>query len=327
MKAIVYQKYGSPDVLELQEIQKPTPKENEVLVKVHASSVNDWDWGLLRGTPFVNRLLFGILKPRIKILGVDIAGLVEAVGRNVKQFQQGDEVFGDLCACGWGGFAEYVCARENALALKPASMTFEQAAAVPQAAVLALQGLRYKRQIQPGQKVLINGAGGGAGTFAVQIAKSFGAEVTGVDRTSKLDLMRSIGADHVIDYTQEDFTKNGQRYDLILDVAAYHSIFDYKRALSPRGIYVMVGGSMARIFQVMFLGPWFSMTGRKKMGILAHNPNKDLAFLKELFETGKVVPVIDRRYKLSEVPEALRYFGEGHAKGKIVITLEHNKTT
>jgi len=324
MKAIVYQKYGSPDVLELQEIQKPTPKNNEVLVKVHAASVNDWDWGLLRGTPFVNRLLFGLLKPKIKILGVDIAGRVEAVGRNVKQFQPGDEVFGDLCACGWGGFAEYVCARENALALKPASMTFEQAAAVPQAAVLALQGLRYKRQIQPGQKVLINGAGGGAGTFAVQIAKSFGAEVTGVDRTSKLDLMRSIGADHVIDYTQEDFTNNGQRYDLILDVAAYHSIFDYKRALSPRGIYVMVGGSMARIFQVMFLGPWISMTGNKKMGILAHNPNKDLAFLKELFETGKVVPVIDRRYKLSEVPEALRYFGEGHAKGKVVITLEHN---
>jgi len=206
-------------------------------------------------------------------------------------------------------------------------MTFEQAAAIPQAAVLALQGLSYKRQIQPGQKVLINGAGGGAGTFAVQIAKSFGAEVTGVDRTSKLDLMRSIGADHIIDYTQEDFTKNGQRYDLILDVAAYHSIFDYKRALSPRGIYVMIGGSMARIFQVMFLGSWFSMTGRKKMGILAHNPNKDLAFLKELFETGKVVPVIDRRYTLSEIPEALRYFGEGHAKGKVVITLEHNNKT
>ena len=327
MKAIVYHKYGSPDVLELKDVSKPTAKDNEVLVKVHASSVNDWDWGLLRGTPFVNRLLFGLLKPKIKILGVDIAGRVEAVGRNVKQFQPGDEVFGDLCGCGWGGFAEYVCARENALALKPASMTFEQAAAVPQAAVLALQGLRYKRQIKPGQKVLINGAGGGAGTFAVQIAKSFGAEVTGVDRTSKLDLMRSIGADHVIDYTQEDFTKNGQRYDLILDAASYHSIFDYKRALSPRGIYVMVGGSMARIFQVMFLGPWFSMISSKKMGILAHNPNKDLAFLKELFEAGKVVPVIDRRYTLSEVPEALRYFGEGHAKGKVVITLEHNNKT
>jgi len=320
MKAIVYTKYGPPDVLELKEVAKPTVKDNEVLIKVHAASVNDWDWGLLRGKPFVNRLIGGLLRPH-KILGCDIAGRVEGVGRNVKQFQPGDEVFGDLSGCGFGAFAEYVCARENALALKPASMTFEEAAAVPQAAVLALQGLR-KGQIQPGQKVLINGAGGGAGTFAVQIAKSLGAEVTGVDSTRKLDMMRSIGADHVIDYTQEDFTKNGQRYDLILDFAAYHSIFDYKRALSPKGIYVMVGGSTARIFQVMFLGPWISMTGSKKMGILMHKPNKDLAFMKELFEAGKVVPVIDRRYPLSEVPEALRYFGEGHAKGKVVITLE-----
>ncbi|MBA7603232.1 alcohol dehydrogenase [subsurface metagenome] len=325
MKAIVYTKYGSPDVLQLKEVEKPTPKDNEVLVKVHAASVNDWDWGLLRGKPFVNRLLFGLLKPKIKILGVDIAGRVEAVGRNVKQFQPGDEVFGDISGCGWGGFAEYVCASENALALKSASMTFEEAAAVPQAAVLALQGLRYKGQIQPGQKVLINGAGGGAGTFAVQIAKSFGAEVTGVDSMRKLDIMRSIGADQVIDYTQEDFTKNEQRYDLILDFAAHHSIFDYKRALSPKGIYVVVGGSMARVFQVIFLGPWISMTGSKKMSLLAHKPNKDLAFMKELFEAGKVVPVIDRRYPLSEVPEALRYFGKGHAKGKVVITLERSR--
>jgi NADPH:quinone reductase-like Zn-dependent oxidoreductase len=320
MKAIVYTKYGSPDVLELKEVEKPTPKDNEMLIKVHAASINDWDWGLLRGTPFVNRLLFGLLKPN-KILGGDIAGRVEAVGRNVKQFQPGDEVFGDLSGCGFGGFAEYVCARENALVLKPASMTFEEAAAVPQAAILALQGLRDKGQIQPGQRVLINGAGGGAGTFAVQIAKSFGAEVTGVDSTSKLDMMRSIGADRVIDYTQEDFTKNGQRYDLILDFAAHHSIFDYKRALSPKGIYVMVGGSNAQIFQGFLLGPLISMTGRKKMGILMHKPNKDLAFMKELFEAGKVVPVIDRRYPLSEVAEALRYFGEGHAKGKVVITV------
>ena len=328
MKAIVFTKYGSPDFLELKEVEKPTPKDNEVLVKVYAASINSWDWELLRGTPFVNRLLFGLLKPKkIKILGCDIAGRVEAVGKNVKQFQPGDEVFGDLSGCGWGGFAEYVCARDNALALKPTSMTFEQAAAVPQAALLALQGLRYKRQIQPGQKVLINGAGGGAGTFAVQIAKSFGAEVTGVDSTGKLDMMRSIGADQVIDYTQEDFTKNEQRYDLILDVAAYHSIFDYKRALSPKGIYVMVGGSSARIFQVMFLGPWISMTGSKKMGILMHKPNKGLAFMKELLEASKVVPVIDRRYPLSEVAEALRYFGEGHAKGKVVITVEHNNKT
>jgi len=327
MKAIVYERYGPPDVLELKEIEKPTPKDNEVLIKVHAASINSWDWELLRGKPFVNRLLFGLLKPKIKILGADIAGRVEAVGRNVKQFQPGNEVFGDLCECGWGGFAEYVCARENALALKPASMTFEEVAAVPQAAVMALQGLRDKGQIQPGQKVLINGAGGGVGTFAVQIAKSFEAEVTGVDSTRKLDMLRSIGADQVIDYTQEDFTKSGQRYDLILDVAAYHSIFDYKRALSPKGIYVMVGGSSARIFQTIFLGPLISMTGSKKLGILAHKPNKGLDFMKKLFEEGKVVPVIDRRYPLSEVPEALRHFGEGHAKGKLVINLEHNNKT
>ena len=326
MKAIVWTKYGSPDVLHLGEAEKPTPKDNEVLIKVHAASINSWDWELLRGKPFVNRLLFGLLKPKI-ILGCDIAGRVVAIGKNVKQLQPGDDVFGDISGCGWGGFAEYVCARDNALALKPASMTFEEVAAVPQAALLALQGLRDKGQIQPGQKVLINGAGGGAGTFAVQIAKSFGAEVTGVDSTRKLDMMRSIGADQVIDYTQEDFTKNGQRYDLILDVAAYHSIFDYKRALSPKGIYVMVGGSTARIFQVMFLGPWISMTGSKKMGILMHKPNKDLAFIKELLEAGKVVPVIDRRYPLSEVAEALRYFGKGHAKGKVVITVEHNNKT
>ncbi|MGB2762782.1 MAG: NAD(P)-dependent alcohol dehydrogenase [Candidatus Aminicenantaceae bacterium] len=327
MKAVVYQKYGSPDVLELKEVEKPTPKDNEVLIKVHAASVNDWDWGLLRGKPFMNRLFFGLLKPKIKTIGGDIAGRIEAVGRNVKKFQPGDEVFGDLSGCGFGGFAEYVCARENALVLKPASMTFEEVAAVPQAAVLALQGLRDKRQIQPGQKVLINGAGGGAGTFAVQIAKSLGAEVTGVDSTSKLDMMRSIGADQVIDFTQEDFTKNEQRYDLILDFAAHHSIFDYKRALSPKGIYIMVGGSSARIFQTIFLGPLISMTGSKKMGILAHKPNKGLDFMKEFFEAGKVVPVIDRRYPLSEVPEALRYFGEGHARGKVVITVEHNNKT
>ena len=235
MKAIVCTKYGSPDVLQLKEVAKPIPEDNEVLVEVHAASVNDWDWGLLRGKPFLNRLLFGLLKPKIKILGSDIAGRVEAVGRNVKQFQPGDEVFGDISGCGWGGFAEYVCARENALALKPASMTFEEAAAVPQAAVLALQGLRDKGQIQPGQKVLINGAGGGVGTFAVQIAKSFGAEVTGVDSTRKLDMVRSIGADHVIDYTQEDFTQSGQRYDLILDVDGISFDFRLQACIKPQG--------------------------------------------------------------------------------------------
>jgi NADPH:quinone reductase-like Zn-dependent oxidoreductase len=325
MKAIVYTKYGPPDVLVLKEVEKPIPKDNEVLIKVHATSVNASDWELLKGTPLYTRI-WGLLKPKYHILGSDIAGRVEAVGRNVTQFQQDDTVFGDILEC-WGGFAEYVCAPEDALMLKPTSMTFEEAAAVPQAACVALQGLRDKGQIQPGQKVLINGAGGGAGTFAVQIAKSFGANVTGVDSTKKLNMMLSIGADQVIDYTQEDFTQNGPQYDLILDFMASHSIFDYKRSLTSKGVYVMVGGSMAHIFQTLFLGSLISMSGTKKLGILGAKPNKDLAFMIELIESGKVVPVIDKRYLLSEVPEALQYLGEAHAKGKIVITLEHNNKT
>jgi NADPH:quinone reductase-like Zn-dependent oxidoreductase len=320
MKAVVFTKYGPPEVLQLKEVEKPVPGDNEVLIKVHAASVNSWDWDLLRGTPLVNRLMFGLLKPKI-ILGCDIAGQVEAVGKNVKQYRAGDEVFGDLSGCGWGGFAEHVCANENALALKPVSLTFEQAAAVPQAALLALQALRYKGEVWPGQKVLINGAGGGVGTFAVQMAKSFGAEVTGVDSTKKLSMVQSLGADHVIDYKREDFTRNGLRYDLVLDVAGYRSIFDYKRALNPGGVYVMIGGSMVLVFQLLFLAPWISMIGGKKMGLLLHRPNKGLDFMTELFEAGKVVPVIDSCYPLSEVPEALRYFGEGQIQGKVVITL------
>jgi NADPH:quinone reductase-like Zn-dependent oxidoreductase len=328
MKAIVCTKYGPPDVLQLKEVVKPTPRDNEVLIRVHAASVNSWDRDLMRGTPFFNRLTSGLLKPKYKILGCDVAGHIEALGRNVKQFRLGDEVFGDLSGCGFGGFAEYVCPRESALALKSDSIPFEEAAAIPQAAALALQGLRDKGQIQPGQKVLINGAGGGVGTFAVQIAKSFGAEVTGVDSTGKLDMLRSIGADSVIDYTQEDFAKSGQRYDLILDVVTYRSIFDYKRILNPMGIYIMLGGgSWARVFQTMFLGPLISMSGTKKMGALLLKPNKGLDYIKELFEAGKVKPVIDKCYPLSEVPEAVRYFGEGHVKGKVVITMEHSKKT
>jgi len=313
MKAIVCTKYGPPDVFQLKEVEKPTPKNNEALVKVHAASFNATDLEYLRGAR----------KQKNKILGSDIAGRVEAVGRNVKQFQPGDDVFGDLFACGFGAFAEYVAVPENVLTLKPASMTFEEAATLPQAAILALQGLHGKRQIQHGQKVLINGAGGGVGTFAVQIAKYFGAEVTGVDSTGKLDMLRSIGADQVIDYTQEDFTKNGQRYDLILDVVVHRSIFDYMRALNPRGICVMVGGSMTRVFFNVLLGLLISMTGSKKIGVLMWKPNKqeDLAFIKELIEAGKVLPVIDRRYPLSEVPEAFRYLEEGHARGKVVITV------
>jgi len=327
MKAIVCTKYGPPDVLQLKEVEKPIPKDNEALVKVHAASVNAADLEFLKGV-FVVRLLYqGLLKPKNTIPGSDIAGQVEAVGKKVKKFQSGDEIWGDLSyPLGFGAFAEYVCIPENALRIKPASMTFEEAAAVPTAAVVALQNLLGKGQIQPGQKVLINGAGGGAGTFAVQLAKYFGAEVTGVDSTEKLDMLRSIGADHVIDYTQEDFTKNGQHYDLILDVVVHRSIFDYKRALSPKGIFVMVGGSMTRVFLNILLGSLISMTGSKKMGTVMWRPNKkeDLVLLEELFEAGKVVPVIDRHYPLSEVPEALRYLKEGHAQGKVVITVEHN---
>ena len=324
MKAIVYAKYGTPDVLEVQEVVKPVPKDDEVLIKVHAVSINDWDWALLQGTPFINRLLNGLLKPKKQILGSDIAGRVEAVGKNAKKFQPGDKVFGDLSGT-WGGFAEYVCARENALALKPAAMTFEEAAAIPQAAMLAVQGLLDKGQIQTGQKLLINGAGGGVGTFAVQIAKLYGVEVTGVDSSGKLDMLRSMGFDQVIDYTQEDFTKSGQCYDLILDVKTNRSIFDYARVLSAKGVYVTVGGSMVRLFQALVLGPWILMVSKKHIRVVALKQNKDLAYMNELFEAGKVKPVIDRPYTLDDVPEAFRLFGEGNHKGKVVITVDHTK--
>ena len=326
MKAIVHTEYGSPDVLQLEEVEKPAPKDDEVLVQVHAASLNAYDWHMLRADPFIVRLMGGgLLKPKNKIPGADIAGRVEAVGRNVKQFQPGDEVFGDLASRGGGGFAEFVCASETALASKPANLTFEEAAAVPMAAVTALQGLRDKGEIQPGHKVLINGASGGVGTFAVQIAKSFGAEVTAVCSTRNLDMARSLGADQVIDYTQEDFTKNGQHYDLILAANGYHPIADYKRALSPQGIYIVSGGSMRQLFQAMLLGPLMSLAGSKKMGALSTRmKQKDLEFITELLETGKVVPVIDRRYPLSETADAIRYLEEGHAQGKIVLTMEHN---
>ena len=324
MKAIVYTKYGSPDVLQLKDVEKPTPKDDEVLVKIQAASVNAYDWHFLTADIFLIRLMGGgLLKPKNTRLGADIAGRVETVGRNVKQFQPGDEVFGMVKS----GFAEYVCATESALALKPVNSSFEEAAAVPMAAVTALQGLRDEGQIQAGQKVLINGASGGVGTFAVQIAKSFGAEVTAVCSTRNLEQARLIGADHVIDYTKEDFTKNGQQYDLILAANGYHSLSAYKRALTTKGIYVMAGGSMAQIFQSMLMGSMMSETGGKKMGgVSAKRSQEDLVFLKELVEDGKVIPVIDKRYLLSETAEALRYLGEGHARAKVVITVEHNKT-
>lgn len=321
MKAIVYTKYGSPDVLQLREVEKPIPKDDEVLIKVQAASLNAADWHLLRADPFLVRLMVGgFLKPKYKILGADVAGRVEAVGSSVKQFQSGDEVFGDIAGCGFGAFAEYVSVSENVLALKPANITFEQAAALTLAGVTALQGLRDYGRIQSGQKVLINGASGGVGTFAVQLARVFGAEVTAVCSPMNLDTVHTLGADYVIDYTKEDFTKSGKRYDLIFAVNGYHPILNYKRALSPRGIYVMAGGSTAQMFQAMLLGSLISKMGSNKMGSMLAKPNqKDLLYLKELVEVGKVVPVIDRCYPLSKVADAFRYLEEGHAGGKVVI--------
>lgn len=322
MKVIVCTKYGPPEVLQLKEVEKPSPKDNEVLVKIHATSLNAADLEIMKGV-FVNRIA-APLRPMHKILGTDISGQIREVGRKVKQFQPGDEIWGDLSfPLGSGAFAEYVCVPEDALRLKPTSMTFEEAAAVPTAGVVALQNLLAKRPIQPGQKVLINGAGGGVGTFAVQIAKYFGAEVTGVDSGEKLEMLRLIGADHVIDYNQEDFTKNGQHYDLILDIVVQRWIFDYKRALTREGIVVMVGGSMTRVFLNVLLGKM--MTGKKKIGIGVWKPNnkENLNFFKELFEADKVKPVIERCFPLSDAPEAFRYLGSGHARGKVVITMEH----
>jgi NADPH:quinone reductase-like Zn-dependent oxidoreductase len=321
MKAIVFTQYGSPDILELKEIPKPVPKDDELLIRVHASSVNSWDWEFLNGTPFVNRLMFGLLKPKPgkQVLGADIAGTVEAVGKRVTRFQPGDEVFGDLWD-NFGGFAEFACAKETSLELKPANSTFAEAAAVPQAGVLALQGLRKAGQVRPGRKVLINGAGGGVGTIAIQLAKLPGAEVTGVDASHKLNVVRSLGADHAIDYLQEDFTKTGGRYDLIIDCQNFRSMFDNRRALEPGGTYAMIGGSIPRVYQLWFLSfiAWLTREDRT-LCLVAEGPNKGLAELKELMEAGKLVPVIDRTYQLRDVPDALRYFGEGQHKGKIAI--------
>ena len=319
MKAIIYTEYGGPEVLQTTEVEKPSPKDGEVLIRVHAASINDWDWGLLQGD-FINRIMYGLRKPKKQILGSDIAGRIEALGKNVTAFKAGDEVYGDLSGR-WGGFAEYVCAPEKSLALKPAGMSFEEAAAIPQAAMLAVQGLIDVGKIRQGEKLLINGAGGGVGTFALQIAKQYGAEVTGVDSTGKLGMLRSMGFDNVFDYTMEDFTKNGRGYDLILDVKTNRSVFDYARVLNRNGRYVTVGGSAGRLLQALMLGPIISKINKKQIQIVMLKPNKDLVYLNDLFETGKVRPVIDGPYKLEEVPEAFRLFGRGEHKGKVVITV------
>jgi NADPH:quinone reductase-like Zn-dependent oxidoreductase len=320
MKAIVYSDYGLPDVIRCEETERPTPGDNEALIRVRAAAVNPYDWHGLRGKPYFLRMMTGLRKPKDTRLGVDVAGVVAAVGRNVTAFKPGDEVFGS-CR---GAFAEYACAPEKALAIKPENVTFEQAAAAPVAAFTALQGLRDTGRIQPGQKVLINGAAGGVGTFAVQIARSFGAEVTGVCSTRNVEMVRSIGADRVCDYTREDFTRGAQRYDLILDCVGNHSLSACRRVLSPKGKYVMVGGQGGQ-----WLGPlprvlgalvWSWFSSRKLTMTMATARREDLAVLRELLAAGKVTPVIDRRYTLSEVPEAMRYLGEGHARGKVVIT-------
>jgi NADPH:quinone reductase-like Zn-dependent oxidoreductase len=325
MKAIVYEEYGSPDVLQYTEVEKPAPTEDEVLVEVFASSVNWADWHNLRADPFLVRLAAGFLKPKNRILGFDVAGRVEKVGRNIKQFQPGDEVFGDLFPYGGGAFAEYVSVPEKALVRKPVNLTFEQAAAVPVAAVTALQGVRDHGQIQPGQKVLIHGASGGVGTFAVQLARHFGAEVTGVCSTRNVDLVCSLGADFVIDYTKEDFSQNGLRYDLIVDNVGKPSLYKrfYQHSLAEKGICVIIAGSF---FLQLFLGPWMSMTGGKKIGtfMTVTNP-QDLVFLKELLETCEIVPVVDRCYPLREVAEAIRYLESGHTRGKTSIMVAEDK--
>lgn len=324
MKAITFKRYGSPDVLKYEDVPMPTPKDDEVLVKIHASSANAADWHLLRADPFPVRFMMGFTKPQAKyhILGGDIAGVVEAVGKNVTEFKVGDAVFGDVFDDGLGGFAEYTCVRAKMLVAKPKNLSFEEAAAVPLAAVTALHGLRDIGKVQPGQKVLINGAAGGVGTYAVQIAKALGAEVTAVCSARNLEQARALGADHVIDYAQEDFTQSSKRYDMILAINGYHPIGDFKRALTPNGIYGMAGGGNRLLLEIMFLGPLHSMFGSKKFRMVASKPNQaKLQFVKELIEAGKVRPVVEKVYPLTEVAEAIRYLETGHARAKVVINV------
>jgi len=322
MKAVVRDRYGSPDVLELEEIEKPVPGDDQVLVKVHAASVNTADLDGLRGLPRAARIGTGLSKPRSRVLGLDVAGTVESIGKDVTRLRPGDEVWADLFAYRAGAFAEYVCAPQHAFNPKPVGVSFEEAATVPHSAVLALQGLKARGSIKPGQKVLVNGGGGCVGPFAIQIAKSFGAEVTGVDHTGKLDLMRSVGADHVIDYTEGDFTKNGQRYDLILNVAVDRSVLAFRRALNPGGGYVFIAANLGGFFSTVLLGTIVSLGGSKRMGVFRWRPNhlEDVEFLKKLLETGKIKPLVDRIFGLAEVPEALRYQEQGRARGKLLIS-------
>jgi NADPH:quinone reductase-like Zn-dependent oxidoreductase len=322
MKAIVYTQYGSPDELRLAEVTKPSPADDDVLVKVRAVGLNAADWRMLRADPFLVRFSNGLLAPKRTILGADIAGTVAATGAGVTQLRPGDAVFVELSVNRFGGLAEFACVPQRAPAPKPANLSFEEAAAVPMGALTALQGLRDAGKIQPGQKVLIHGASGGVGTFAVQFAREFGAEVTAVCSTSKVDQARALGADHVIDYTREDFAKGGRQYDLILGVNGNRSLSDYERALTPTGIYVMAGGATSQMFQAILLGRLKTRPGGKTMRFVsAHASQTDLLFIKELIEAGRIKPVMDRCYPLEQTAEAFRYLEAGHAKGKVVITV------
>jgi NADPH:quinone reductase-like Zn-dependent oxidoreductase len=321
VKAIIYTKYGTPDVLHLKEVDKPVPKDNEVLVKVRAASINSWDWDMIRGKPLIVRM-WGLFKPKYKIPGCDIAGIVEAIGKDVKKFKPGDEVYGDLCESRFGAFAEYTCALEKSLELKSARMSFEKAAAIPQASMMAVQSLRDVMELKPGQQLLINGAGGAVGTFALQVAKLYGAEVTGVDHPDKFDMMRSLGFDHLIDYTKEDFTRTGKRYDRILDVRTDRSIFAYYRALDRHGMYATVGGQLNRILgALLFCRWWLTAFTKKHYRMVGMKPNKDLGYMNELFDSDKIKPVIGAVYKLSDTAAAFQLFKTGQQKGKIVITI------
>jgi NADPH:quinone reductase-like Zn-dependent oxidoreductase len=322
VKAMVYRRYGSPDVLQMTDVDEPVPKHDEVLIRVRAASINDWDWALLTGD-FVNRLINGIMRPKkMPVLGCDIAGEVMVVGKAVTRFKQGDRVYGDLSAHGFGGFAEFVCAPDQALAAMPHTMTFVQAAAIPQAAMLSVQALCSAGTLQAGQKVLFNGGGGGVGTFGVQIAKSIGAEVTGVDSHIKLDMMRAVGFDHVVDYRNEDFTASDTHYDLIVDAKTNRSPFRYLRAMKADGVYVTVGGAVPRLLQTLILAPLIRRIMRKHLRIVSLKPNKDLAYINELFEAGKLTPVIDGPYPLSQLRDAFVRFGRAEHRGKIVITID-----
>ena len=321
MNAILLKEYGLPNTLEVGDLAKPIPNENEVLVKIHSASINDWDWGLIRGKPFVIRLFFGLRKPKIHIPGVDISGEIEAVGSNVRSFQIGDEIYCDLSECGCGGFAEYVCVPEKDLSKKPSSISHNDASALPHAGLLALQGLVEKGKVKSGQSVLINGAGGGVGTLGIQILKPYGVKVIGVDSDEKLGLMKSLGFDSVIDYKKVDFTATGEKYDLILDTKSNRSVFKYARSLKKNGTYITVGGSMYRLLEVAFLGSFISLFTRKKLSVLIHQPNKGLDRISKLVEKGQLKPVVDGPYEFHKIPELIQYFGEGRHLGKIVVEI------